>query len=599
MLQSNEFDPRVFQDPTEGQLQDRKVELYPLLSDNQKLGEFIKDVIALANSARQRGRDAYILFGVDDNRIIVGIEGQDIKSPPRHTANGTTEADIEKHQGEIIGRVLLRKIKDYIGPLHARYEYGYADSHLVSYLCLPGRTSVQWYDTPYQIAQDIFGSQPRERIYTQGRCWTRMGESNVEVNESEKKNLYCYERMPYVGSAQWLRYAHEVNKLFSDPDQGSPIPLQCEYGRVDEQDLLETMHACLQDHNSRIIVCNTPGSGKTTALKQFTCDLAHSLEGHAATLHERKEDVEPTVPIPVYFSLEGYAYAPSRSIMQCLLNDIKQKGIMINENFDQLARLFNNQNMHFVILLDSFDEMDQDKLVQNRRAVQTFIEEMTNRMTVFIGCRSTFIEQIPKRHSFQDIKVLPAQERLIYDYLEQRMKSISELVSLLQVDEDFQDLYSLIARPRMLEAMRDYIDDSADEQEQIEGYQFRLFFILNHIIPYVIRLEHRKHPFLGIINEDRAVKEIIQKLENIAVEMATQRRIRSIHSQDHDLLDWCSRSNLLCIESREVRFVSPLVRDYFIATGIVSQGRNVNTTTLPNSKRVRSLMREAHPQTRV
>ena len=156
MLKSNEFDLQVFEDPTEGQLLDRKIELYPLLSSSLKLAEFVKDVIALANSARQRGRNAYLLFGVDDNRNPIGIKGQDIISPPRsNTLKYDNDNDIEKVQGEMIGRVISLKIKEYIGHFGATYEYGFFKGVLVSYLLIPGRTLERWRYSPYQTIKDI------------------------------------------------------------------------------------------------------------------------------------------------------------------------------------------------------------------------------------------------------------------------------------------------------------------------------------------------------------------------------------------------------------------------------------------------------------
>jgi predicted HTH transcriptional regulator len=103
VISSRLFEPSVVCNSTEGDLQDRKQKLYQILSSKEELAEYIKDLIALANSARMRGRDSYLIFGVTDtDRKIVGIEGQDVRSPARHGSfDQLSDAEIERFQNEI------------------------------------------------------------------------------------------------------------------------------------------------------------------------------------------------------------------------------------------------------------------------------------------------------------------------------------------------------------------------------------------------------------------------------------------------------------------------------------------------------------------
>lgn len=203
VIKSNEFSPSVFQDITEGHLQDRKRDL-PKIDTPKGLKDFLIDVIALANSARLRGRDSFLIYGVDNDRHIVGIAGQDIIEPVRTLAMQGTVQDVEKFQGELVGRELLRLIEKYVGDFFARYEFGYVNGLLVSYLVLPGRTPEQWHEKPYQISKDVRTKKSRDIILGEGGCWMRKGESNDEVLEADKASLYCHSVMPHIATSQWL-----------------------------------------------------------------------------------------------------------------------------------------------------------------------------------------------------------------------------------------------------------------------------------------------------------------------------------------------------------------------------------------------------------
>ena len=76
----NDFRCELFEDPEqyeETPLRDRKSDL-PLLDKNRaepgKRAEFVRDVIALANTARMMEKPAYLLFGIDDDGKVVGVE---------------------------------------------------------------------------------------------------------------------------------------------------------------------------------------------------------------------------------------------------------------------------------------------------------------------------------------------------------------------------------------------------------------------------------------------------------------------------------------------------------------------------------------------
>jgi len=64
----------TFEGYLETPLRDRKQDLYELHSmDFRKTAEFVRDVIAMANTSRRYGAPAQILFGIDNDTNVIGL----------------------------------------------------------------------------------------------------------------------------------------------------------------------------------------------------------------------------------------------------------------------------------------------------------------------------------------------------------------------------------------------------------------------------------------------------------------------------------------------------------------------------------------------
>jgi len=456
MVQSHDFDPRVFDNPTEGQLQDRKKQLYPILSQTEKLRDFLKDVLALANSSRSLGRDAYILFGVDDHRRIVGIEGQDIKDPPRSEANLVSESDIEKFQGSLVGRILLTKISEYIGDFGASYEYGYIDGRLVSYLRIPGVTPRRWHERPYEITKPLMVS--RKPILDVGYCMRRIGESNKVVEEKDKDTLYCYSTVPFIRPSEWALYCNNVITDVSHAilECNVTIPCSDEKNDVQEKDTVKYLLECISTGSfSSAIVCNLPGSGKSSVLRSFTVRLAELLMGEARALESSGVLEEPSEAIPVYVSLYNYSYRHSGSIWNIILQNFRRAGIMNDIDEEQLKKLMRNKRLRFIILLDSVDEMANED-PDSKLAVHSFTTSVPRNIKILFGCRSNHIHNIPDHEMYTRIEILPIHERTLYAYLETIYPEITDLVNMFRFHPE---LYAICTRPLAATALGEYLKE--------------------------------------------------------------------------------------------------------------------------------------------
>ncbi|MFQ6102114.1 MAG: RNA-binding domain-containing protein [Anaerolineae bacterium] len=140
----SKFSPERFKEVAflpENGLMDRKSQLYRVYGRNilKSRADLIKDMIALANTARRRGKPAYLFFGVQDKPFsgagdpLPGIDGQ--YSRPTKPQDWDT-LTIEEQQ-ERVGRDYQKIIADYVTPpMDFEYLWGYVDGKLVSYILI-------------------------------------------------------------------------------------------------------------------------------------------------------------------------------------------------------------------------------------------------------------------------------------------------------------------------------------------------------------------------------------------------------------------------------------------------------------------------------
>ncbi len=132
MIESKDFRPELFIDPKEYEetpLRDRKQEFHNLRRDDKKT-EFIRDVIALSNTAQWFAKPAYLLFGLDNEGEVRSIES-DLSSYEAECSN-------ELQIGEKVRQHISQIIHRYVTPPLVEWDikFGSKEGNQVAYLMI-------------------------------------------------------------------------------------------------------------------------------------------------------------------------------------------------------------------------------------------------------------------------------------------------------------------------------------------------------------------------------------------------------------------------------------------------------------------------------
>lgn len=387
---SNGFDPRVIDFTNEDAVFDRKQQLYQI--DNlDSLKEFIKDIIALANSMRRKGVPAYLLFGVQDDRKIVrndngnlvGIQGQYIKKALPD--NWNEESLDPQLQQEKIAKPLLGIISQHIGNhFDVEYETGFIQGALVSYLRISNKLGEKWIEKPFEVIKELKNKE--EILLRPEDCWIRRGADNIKVEPHERDQLTCYRDVPFVKPSEWKTY---LTSILSSETEVS-LPVYCTHAISGEQHLLKS--ALLERLNDvlpkpqRILINNLPGCGKTTALQSLKARLAN----RALLAISDDLDEPPTTPIPIFLSLREYSFQHDGALTRFCLHKLDGVDTRSRKNPEMI---FEDKDLVFVFILDGYDEMNNGNIQDNRKGIFKFVEHMKHHITI-TSCRSTEISNI-------------------------------------------------------------------------------------------------------------------------------------------------------------------------------------------------------------
>ncbi|PWH13283.1 MAG: hypothetical protein DDG58_14575, partial [Ardenticatenia bacterium] len=171
-MYAESFRHELFTEPEhyeESHLRDRKAML-PDLWKNEKVAEFVRDVIALANTARMFGRPAYLLYGIDDEGHLCGIDSS------KHLYDRLRGLTI----GEKVQHRLQEVIPRYIKPtVKWEFKASQINGVEVAYLMIHPIAT----DSPYRVKEQ-FPSKGEPQLRS-GQCWIRFGESKSEIQSKE------------------------------------------------------------------------------------------------------------------------------------------------------------------------------------------------------------------------------------------------------------------------------------------------------------------------------------------------------------------------------------------------------------------------------
>lgn len=427
-------------------LRDRKA-LVEYWRDDKK-AELVRDVIALANTARMLGEPAYLILGVQDTADgtpddICGIS----EMFERQIRQGRTE---EQAIGAI-KRELADIICRYIHPLLSPdIQFTKHHEKVIGYVLIRPLTA-----EPFRVYQGFRSG--REIYLQQGQCWLRFGESkhDVELEELAPDNdklRYCYAEVPYVLPSIWQRCFEKAQrdmlKLTADaPEESAYQELRSDKG-IPISKIADDFFAQNDEH--WLILQGVAGCGKSLFLQRLANSLAQEGEQEMRDAQRLEQFVPPGGFIPVFYRLRDLtpqARTNSTHFTKRLCNLLSALW-QDNPNGrkpSQPERLFDNPQLHWLIMLDGLDEIGAHE--RRREFLRVLIEFMKTypRLRVILSTRPGLPLQ---NEQAKLVEIAPLDEKQVEDFLmayrtDQNDKEIYAFIESYKTWDDARKLLSV------------------------------------------------------------------------------------------------------------------------------------------------------------
>lgn len=462
---SREFNWDLFLKPEEYEetpLRDRKQELPNLYHDEEK-AEFIRDVIALANTARQWGKPAYLLYGLDNAGNPCGINSISLE-PYLHRV---TPQDLTLVM-EQVRHQMSEAIGQYITPSLNKWDLHWdeQDGRLFAYLLIEPLCP----EEAFHVAKDL--KSGGKYILHAGDCWIRSGESKTRI---ERRSLDLktpgYAQVPHISPSGWLSYfeALRASEEIERAAQKMPYIDLCDLAG---KPLAELVRSWLEKGQQPILVIEgPPGSGKSTFLCRLVAEWADAgIEAMRETIR-REEFQQPVGWIPVYFRLRELTFDQTLSqekLAKEILRKVNSMARLWVEEPSQLERLL-EAGVRWLVCFDGLDELWEE------RRVEAFLEAVRELCRRYLGLKVLIstrpLTTIPD--DIQYMQIRPLSEEQIRTYLQAFVTEANEEIyqkvvkGLSDPQSELYALKDLCTTPLYLEALASLISPEIPVAESL------------------------------------------------------------------------------------------------------------------------------------
>jgi hypothetical protein len=438
-----DFRCELFEDPEEYEetlLRDRKSD-FPVLNrkcaEPGKRAEFVRDVIALANTARMTGRPAYLLFGIDNHGKVVGIE-QYLEQYGGHREKARQQ----------MKDLFLAHIEPKI--LGWELKYGECQQKLVAYLLIPPQVS----ERPFCIksTKELLRDK-NNRELRPGSCWIRIGESKQEIEAHEiapedDRYRYTHSTVPYLFPSHWSKY---LQRLLADPKiiESRNITPYVELQTSTGESLSQRVRFFLETSTDRLLVIKgVVTSGKSVFLNRLCAQLADENLVAIYGIQRREEFKPPPGWIPLPFSLRGRKniVKDMQKFTDALLDTLNQGAVFWQRRPHKPELLFSTPELHWLVCLDGMDEL----LEQNvQRDFVGVLQDFMNRYPLVKILLTT--RPFAVHVNFNDLSA--ASEVEIAALTDAQIEKF--IASQASNDKEFENMLALLRRePELMELYR-------------------------------------------------------------------------------------------------------------------------------------------------
>jgi hypothetical protein len=412
-----DFNFKLFTQPDQYEetlLRDRKA-LVEYWRDDKR-AELVRDVIALANTARMLGEPAYLILGVQDRADgtpydICGI-GEMFE---RQIQQGKTQEQAYETIRHEMADIIQRYIRP---PLSPDIKFDRFNEKVIGYILIRPLTT-----RPFQVFREFRSGG--ETYLRPEQCWLRFGESKHDVRVEElapdtDKLRYCYAEVPYVLPSIWQRYFEQVQrdmlKLTTDaPEESAYQELRNDKG-VPISNIVDDF---LTKNDDRwLILQGAAGCGKSLFLQRLVNSLAQNGEQEMRDAQRLEQFIPPGGFIPIYYRLrELTAKARTDSahftkILCDLLAPLWQDSHN-GRRPSQPERLFENPRLRWLIVLDGLDEIGAH---ERRREFLKVLKEFMQtypRLHVILSTRPGLPLQDEQA---KPVEIAPLDEKQVEDF---------------------------------------------------------------------------------------------------------------------------------------------------------------------------------------
>ena len=582
---------RILQE-AEGPLLDKKREHYYFdsvkddsgheINPQKKRADFLKDLIALANAARQRNEHAYLCLGIAeyDEWTLHGVEGRHPVTNPRPAWEEVeSHPELMNRWAEGIARVYLGFAEQYIEPglPDVHYETGWIEDHLIGLLVIgPGSSPAVGF---YLTESEQKRRKLEEMSLEPGFSWRRLGALSDRIAPHQRDwMLKAHDRFPYVPLEGWKSYfEHLLTQYEYHPEAPSQIARYQPLRARSDSEEIKTVAEFLDRfaHSNELprvlLLTGLPGGGKTTVLERLTWDLASEAYAAMMATHNRRYvpgqdralDFPKDVPIPVLVNLCGFEVSK-----QCTPEDLFCRAmtscggsILRLDQHESPANILCDRDFRFVLMLDGLDEIPRRRhslWARTLRSLHSFVERYPATRFI-VSCRSNSTEDVgPQWRGLPRLHIEPLTEAQVREYLG------GTAWQGLLAREDILDITGrLLRNPRWISALC-----------EADATHLSLGVVLDHAVQGFVHLEFEKRE-----SQQSERSRLRSKAGEFAVWLLSE-GLRAIgEDKAREQLgarnfDFLYRAGILVFDQQLCRFVDPVVHDYFAAQQLLSCHHN-------------------------